>query len=206
MSRLQGETREPGNNIHLDSPGFTGTLREKSKLGMTELSPWLPQDQGQTKVIAVGGFLAWGKTGLVCFIDSFFLSTNSYWVPTKCQTLCYPIFHWEKFIQVQAVRGYHLNCDKERHVYLQANEVAVQAEFQGLHLIIFSLFCILWVPQRPHFCWWVLWKGQIPMMASLMLHYTHLFADLSFPRTLSPFTLGTFLIYLCVSIFNADVK
>lgn len=78
MSRLQKEMREPGNNIHIDSPGFTGTLREKDKLCVTELSPGLPQDQGQTKVIAVGGFLGWVKTELVCFIDSFFLSTNSY--------------------------------------------------------------------------------------------------------------------------------
>ena len=148
MSRLQREKREPGNNIHTDSPGFTGTQREKGKLCVTELSPHLPQDQGQTKVIAVGGFLHWGKAELICFIDSFFLSTNSYRVPTKCQALCYPIFHWEEFRQVPAGRGYHLRWDKERYVYPQASEAAIQTEFQGLHLIFFSLFCIVWVPQN----------------------------------------------------------
>lgn len=80
---FKGETRKPGNNISIDTPGFTGALREKGKLWMIEISPGLPQDQGQTKVIAVGGFSGWVKIKLICSsslicIDLFFLSTNSY--------------------------------------------------------------------------------------------------------------------------------
>lgn len=202
MSRLPEETREPGNNIHIDNPGFTGILRGKGKLWQQRYLQAFLRTKVKPKSLQ-WGFLRLGKdrTSLFHrFILSFFqhkvtesLLSARHWA---IQRIC----HWEKLTQVLAGRGYHLICDKERHVYQQANEAAVSDWISRPAPNFFFIILYSLGPTKPgpssvdesHE------EDQISMMASVILHYTCLFAYLSFPRTLSLFTLETFLIYLCL--------